>query len=193
MLFRSVRTIAELITAAKNNPGKITSASAGMGSSSHLTTEMLNVAAKIKLLHVPFKGAGAAILDVLGGHTDLSFVVPGSVMAQIQAGTLIPLALTGKKPFALLPTVPTFAAIGLPAVDPESFRFIAAPGGLPANVNQRLTSALRTAMSAADFKSRLIDNGFDPEFQTDKEARAFVVRERHKWRQAVKDSGAKAN
>ncbi len=188
-----VRTLTELIAMAKANPGKITSASAGIGSSSHLTTEMLNTAAKIKLLHVPFKGAGAALLDVLGGHTDVSFVVPGAVLPQIQAGALIPLAITGKKPFAQLPNVPTFGAAGLPSVNPESFRFIAAPAGLPAAVNKKLTTALGTAMNVAEFKTRLMDNGFDPEFQTDKEAREFVSREIRKWRQAVKESGAKAN
>jgi len=188
-----VRTIQELISAAKSNPGRIKAASAGVGSSSHLTIEMLNTAAKIKLLHVPYKGAGAAIQDILGGHADLTFAVAGSVIAQIQAGTMTALAVTGKKPSALLPNVPTFAAAGLPEVDPEAFRFIAAPARIPANVNQRLTAALTTTMASQELRTRLIDNGFDPEFQTGKEARDFVVREIRKWRQAVKDSGAKAN
>jgi tripartite-type tricarboxylate transporter receptor subunit TctC len=188
-----VRTIQELIAAAKANPDKIRAASAGIGSSSHLTTEMLNTAAKIKLLHVPYKGAGAAIQDILGGHADLTFAVAGSVLPQIQAGTMIPLAVTGKKPSALLPNVPTFAAAGFPEVNPEAFRFIAAPGGIPAAVNQRLTAALTTTMASEELRTRLINNGFDPEFQTGKEARDFVVREIRKWRQAVKDSGAKAN
>jgi tripartite-type tricarboxylate transporter receptor subunit TctC len=186
-----VRTLQELITAAKNNPGKITSASAGMGSSSHLTTEMLKSAAKIDLLHVPYKGAGAAIVDVLGGHADLSFVVPGAVMPQIQAGTLIPLAITGKKSPANLPNVPTFASAGLPSVNPEAFRFITAPGGLPPSIHKKLGAALGTVMAAQDLKTRLVENGFDPEFLTDAEARVFVVREIRKWRQAVKDAGAK--
>ena len=188
-----VRTIQELIAAAKANPGRIRAASAGVGSSSHLTTEMLNAAAKIKLLHVPYKGAGAAIQDILGGHVDLTFAVAGSVMPQIQAGTMIALAVTGKKPSALLPNVPTFAAVGLPEVNPEAFRFIAAPASIPAPVNQRLTAALTTIMASQELRTRLTDNGFDPEFHTGKAARDFVVREINKWRQAVKDSGVKPN
>jgi tripartite-type tricarboxylate transporter receptor subunit TctC len=188
-----VRTLQELIAAAKTNPGRIKAASAGIGSSSHLTIEMLNTAAKIKLLHVPYKGAGAAIQDILGGHADLTFAVAGSVIAQIQAGTMIALAVSGKKPSALLPNVPTFAAAGFPEVNPEAFRFVAAPAGLPASVNQRLTAALTTIMDSQELRTRLIDNGFDPEFQTGKVARDFVVREIRKWRLAVKDSGAKAN
>ncbi len=188
-----VRTIQELIAAARASPGKIKGASAGVGSSSHLTLAMLNTAAKINMLHVPYKGAGAAILDILGGHTDVTFVVPGSVMPQIQSGALIPLALTGKKPFALLPNVPTFAAIGLAEVNPEAFRFIVAPAGIPPATNKRLVDVLTKVMSVPEFRTRLADNGFDPEFQTGNDARVFVSREITKWRQAVKDSGAKAN
>ena len=187
-----VRTLQDLIAAAKANPGSIKAASAGIGSSSHLTTEMLNSAARIRLLHVPYKGAGAAIQDMLGGHTDLTFAVAASVIAQIQAGTLVPLAVTGK-PSVLLPNVPTFTAAGFPAVNPEAFRFIAAPGGIPAAVNQRLTTALSKIMASEELRTRLVNNGFDPEFQTGKEARDFVVREIRKWRLAVKDSGAKPN
>ncbi len=187
------RTLTELIAAAKANPGKIKAASAGVGSSSHLTIAMLNAAAKIDLLHIPYKGAGAAIQEMLGGHTDLTFAVAGSVITQIQAGTLVPLAVTGKKPSALLPDVTTFAAAGLPEVNPEAFRFIGAPAGLQAPVNQKLTASLTTIMAVPELRTRLVDNGFDPEFQTGKEARDFVVREINKWRQAVKISGAKAN
>ena len=188
-----VRTLPELIAAAKANPGRIKAASAGVGSSSHLTIEMLNTAAKVKLLHVPYKGAGAAIQDMLGGHADLTFAVAGSVIAQIQAGTLVPLAVTGKKPSALLPNVPTFAAAGFPEVNPEAFRFVAAPAGIPASVNQKLTAALTSIIALPELRTRLVDNGFDPEFHTGKDARDFVLREIRKWRQAVKDSGAKAN
>ncbi len=188
-----VRTLPDLIAAARANPGRIKAASAGIGSSSHLTIEMLSAAAKIKMLHVPYKGAGAAIQDLLGGHADLTFAVAGSVLPQLQAGTLIALAVSGKKPSALLPNVQTFAAAGLPEVNPEAFRFIGAPAGLPAPVNERLTAALTTTMASPELRTRLVDNGFDPEFQTGTAARDFVTREIRKWRQAVKDSGVKPN
>jgi tripartite-type tricarboxylate transporter receptor subunit TctC len=187
-----VSNLQELIAAAKANPNSIKAASAGVGSSSHLTTEMLNSAAKIRLLHVPYKGAGAAIQDMLGGHADLTFAVAGSVIAQIQAGTLVPLAVTGKTS-VLLPNTPTFSQAGFPEVNPEAFRFVVAPVGIPAAINQRLTSALSTIMAEPELRKRLVDNGFDPEFRTGKEAREFVLREIRKWRQAVKNSGVKAN
>ena len=188
-----VRTLQELIAAAKKNPGKITFGSAGVGSSSHLSSEMFKTAAKIDLLHVPYKGAGASLIEVIGGHADLTIAVPGALLPQIQAGTLVPLAITGKKPSPLLPNVPTFAAAGFPSVNPESFRFMIAPAGLPAAVQAALGKALGVALSHADLQARLTENGFDPERLTDREARAFVLREIQKWRQAVKDSGAKNN
>ena len=187
-----VRTLQDLIAAAKANPGSIKAASAGVGSNSHLTIEMLNSATKIRLLHVPYKGAGAAIQDMLGGHADLTFAVAGSVIGQIQSGAFVGLAVTGKSS-TLLPNVPTFAAAGFPTVNPEAFRFIIAPAGISLAVNQKLTSALSTIMGEPELRKRLVDNGFDPEFRTGKDAREFVVREIRKWRQAVKDSGAKAN
>jgi tripartite-type tricarboxylate transporter receptor subunit TctC len=187
-----VRNLQELIAAAKANPGKIRAGSAGVGSSSHLTIEMFNASAKIKLLHVPYKGAGAAIQDILGGHCDLTFAVAGSVISQIQAGTMIALGVTGKKPSSLLPNVTTFAAAGFPDVNPEAFRFVVAPAGISPAVNQKLTSALSTIMESQELRTRLVDNGFDPEFQTGKDARQFVLREIAKWRKAVKESGTRA-
>ncbi len=188
-----VRTLQELIAAAKKNPGKITIGSAGIGSSSHLSSEMFKTAAKIDLLHVPYKGAGASLIEVIGGHADLTIAVPGALLQQIQAGTLVPLAITGKKPSPLLPNVPTFAAAGFPSVNPESFRFLIAPAGLPAAVQTALGKALGVALAAPDLQVRLTENGFDAERLTGNEARAFVAREIQKWRQAVKDSGAKNN
>lgn len=186
-----VRTLQELIAAARKNPGKIKSGSAGVGSSSHLTTEMFKTAAKIDLLHVPYKGAGAAIVDVLAGHADLTFVVPGSVAQHLQAGTMIPLAIASKKPSPLLPDVPTFGMAGLPSVNPEAFRFIGAPAGLAPGAHKKLVEMLTKVMSMPDLQKRLVDNAFDPEFLTGNEARAFVVKELRKWQQAVKDAGVK--
>jgi tripartite-type tricarboxylate transporter receptor subunit TctC len=186
-----VRTVQELLALAKRQPGKITFGSAGVGSSSHLTAQMLMTAAQINLLHIPFKGAGAAIVDVLGGHTDLTSVVPGSVMPQIQAGTLIPLVITGKASHPTLPSVPTYESVGLGAVNPGAFRFLVAPAGLPAAIQKKLAATMRTVLEPPEFRKRLFDNGFDIELLVDAEARAYIVQEIRKWRQAVKDAGAK--
>ncbi len=186
-----VRTVQELVALAKRQPGKITFGSAGVGSSSHLTAQMFMTAAQIELLHIPFKGAGASIVDVLGGHTDLTSVVPGTVMPHIKSGAMIPLVITGKNPYHMLPTVPTFASVGLAAVNPGQFRFLAAPAGLPAAIRKKLADTMRAVMEPQEFRTRLMDNGFEPELLLEADARAYVVQEIRKWRQAVKDAGLK--
>jgi tripartite-type tricarboxylate transporter receptor subunit TctC len=127
---------------------------------------------------------------VLGGHVDLTTAVPGSVMPHLKSGAMIPLVITGKQPYHLLPNVPTFASVGLESVNPGAFRFMAAPAGVPAALEKKLIATIRAVMEPQDFRTRLIDNGFDPELLTDAEARAYIVQEMRKWRQAVKDAGA---
>jgi tripartite-type tricarboxylate transporter receptor subunit TctC len=186
-----VRSVQELIALAKKQPGKISFGSAGVGSSGHLTLAMFTTAAQIDILHIPYKGAGAAIVDVLGGHTDLSSVVPGSVVQHLKSGAMIPLVITGKQPYHLLPNVPTFASVGLESVNPGAFRFLAAPAGVPPAVMKRLVGAMRTGMASQEFRTRLVDNGFDPELLTEGEARTYIVQEIRKWRQAIKDAKVK--
>lgn len=186
-----VRTVQDLLALAKRQPGKIKFSSAGMGSSSHLTAQMFMTAAQINLLHIPFKGAGASILDVIGGHSDLTSVVPGTVMQHIQSGALIPLVITGKNPYPTLPAVPTFASVGLGAVNPGAFRFLAAPAGVPIAIQKKLAATMRTAMAPTEFRARLAENGFDAELLLEADARAYVAQEIRKWRQAVKEAGLK--
>ena len=187
-----VRTIQEFVALARANPGKIRFASAGVGTSSHLNGEMLRAAAKIEYIHVPFKGAGQAIVDVMGGHTDFTWVVPGSVKQFLQAGTLVPLAVN--RPSPNLPDVPTFASVGLGAVDPSGFRFVAAPAALPAPILKKLIATLRAVMDTPDLQARLADNDFDlGTFMPYPEARGYIEKQWAKWRAAVKSSGAKAN
>jgi len=188
-----IRTIEELIAAAKKNPGKITAGNAGAGSANHLGMEMLMLAAKIELLHVPFKGNGEAITSVIAGHTDLISTSPVAVMQHIKAGTLVPLAISGKQPHPALPGVPTYDGAGLSAARPESFRFVAAPRDLPPANEKKLAAALAAAMSAPDVQSRLAGNGFDAEFSTGTGARAYIVRAMQLYGEAVKKAGVKVD
>ena len=155
--------------------------------------EMFMAAAKINLAHVPFKGAGASIVDVLGGHTDITFSVPGSVNHHIKAGTLIPLGVTGSRPSRALPAIPTFGSIGLGSVDPGTFRLGTAPAGLPAAIRNRLVAALRTAMDTPLVQSRLAEGGYEPAFIPYPDALGYIEKELGKWRQAVKDAATKRN
>jgi tripartite-type tricarboxylate transporter receptor subunit TctC len=186
-----VRTIQELLALAKASPGKIRAASAGVGSSSHLTQEMLKTAAKIEMTHVPYKGAGAAVIDVVGGHADVTFVVPGTVKQHLQSGSLVALAVN--RPSPNVPSVPTFASVGLASVDPGNFRFMAAPAALPAPLLNKLIATMRTVLETPELQTRLKDNDYDPTFLPHPESRRYIEKEWAKWQTAVKSAGAKAN
>ena len=188
-----VRTVPELVALAKSKPGQIKLASSGPGTAGYLTGEMFMAAAKIKLAHVPFKGGGASVIDVLGGHTDVTFATPGSVNHHIQAGTLVPLGVTGSRPSRALPAIPTFDKVGLSSVDPGTFRFVTAPAALPAAIWSKLIVALRTAMDTPLVQTRLAEGGFDPAFIPHPESRAYIETEMRKWREAVKHAGVKPN
>jgi tripartite-type tricarboxylate transporter receptor subunit TctC len=188
-----VKTIPQLVALAKSKPGHIKLASSGPGTAGYLTGEMFMTAAKINLAHVPFKGGGAAIVDVLGGHTDVVFSVPGSVNHHIQAGALIPLGVTGSRPSRALPAIPTFGSIGLATVDPGTFRFVVAPAGLPDAIRNKLIAALRATMDTPLVQTRLAEGGYEPAFIPYPDALAYIETELRKWRQAVKDAGAKRN
>ena len=188
-----VKTVPELVALAKSKPGRIKLASSGPGTAGYLTGEMFMAAAKINLAHVPFKGGGAAVIDVLGGHTDVTFATPGSVNHHIQAGTLVPLGVTGSRPSRALPHIPTFDKVGLSSVDPGTFRFVTAPAALPAAIWRRLIVALRTAMDTPLVQTRLAEGGFDPAFIPHPESRVYIETEMRKWREAVKHAGVKPN
>jgi tripartite-type tricarboxylate transporter receptor subunit TctC len=185
------KSVAELIQHAKANPGKLTFGSAGPNSSSHLTGEMLNLAAGVSIRHVPFKGAGAAIIDVVGGHIDVTFLVPGSALPHVKAGSIRALATSGTKRTATLPDVPTFESLGYPSVNPGNFRFLVSPAGVPRAVQNRLVGAMEKIAQMPDLATRMADNGFDPAFIGPPGAREYVLAEMQKWRKVTQDPALK--
>lgn len=187
------KSLNELIAYAKQNPGKLTFGSAGPNSAGHLTGEMFKAAAGINVRHVPFKGAGAAIIDLLGGHIDITFAVPGSIAQYVQAGTLRPLAITGSKPSPTLPSVPTFASLGLASVNPGSFRFLAGPAAMPRAVQQRLIAAMEKLARMPELAKRMAENGYEPVFIGPPASREYVFAEVQKWRKVMKESALTVN
>ena len=187
-----VKTLEDLIKMAKANPGKLNFGSAGPNSSGHLTGEMFNAAAGVNIRHVPFKGAGAAITDLIGGHIDLTYVVPGSVIAHVKSGAMRPLAVSGAKRTQTFPDVPTFESLGLPSVNPGNFRFLVAPAGVPRPVQARIVAALEKIAPMQDLAARLADNGYDPAFIGPPAARDYVIKEIGKWKKVTGEMGLKA-
>ena len=187
------KTLNELIAFAKNNPGKLTYGSAGPNSAGHLTGEMFKAAAGIDVTHVPFKGAGAAITDLLGGHIDITYATPGSIASHVQGGTLRPLAITGNKRSPTLPTVPTFESLGLASVNPGSFRFLAGPAAMPRVVQNRLLAAMEKLARMPDLATRMAELGYDPTFIGPPGSRNYVLAEMRKWRNVMQGSAVKVN
>ncbi len=187
------KNLTELIAYAKNNPGKLTYGSAGQNSSANLTGEMFKAAAGINITHVPFKGAGAAITDLLGGHIDITYATPGSVAAHAQAGTLRVLATTGSKRTPTLPNVPTFESLGLPGVNPGNFRFLAGPAAMPRAAQNRLIAAMEKLALMADLATRMNELGYDPTYIGPPGSRDYVLAEMRKWRKVMQESNLKVS
>jgi tripartite-type tricarboxylate transporter receptor subunit TctC len=187
----AAKTLPELVAFAKTNPAKLTFGSAGTNSSGHLTGEMFNAAAGVKVTHVPFKGAGAALVDLLGGHIDVAYVTPSSIVTHVQTGAVRALAITGARRAATLPNVPTFDSLGLPAVNPGNFRFLAGPSALSRPIQARLVTAMEKLAQMPDLAARLAENGYDPTFIGPPAAREYMAAEFVKWRKVTQQPGMK--
>ncbi|MDB5873737.1 MAG: tripartite tricarboxylate transporter substrate binding protein [Ramlibacter sp.] len=187
------RTVAELVAQAKANPDQLSFASAGAGTVIHLHGETFKTAAGIKLLHVPYKGAGPATTDLLGGQVDMMFTLPGLVTQQVQTGVLAPIAVTGNKRSPLFPNVPSFAEAGYPNVDAVSLWVVAAPKGLPKEVHDKLVNAIVKAMDGPEMQAKLAENAFERNVVAAPQANVFLEQQMAKFGAAVKASGATAN
>ncbi|WP_245185652.1 tripartite tricarboxylate transporter substrate binding protein [Falsiroseomonas frigidaquae] len=157
-----MRTLQELVTQAKAQPGRFSYASGGNGASTHLAGELLKLVAGIDLVHVPYRGTGPATTDVVAGHVPLMFNGISAARPHVDSGRLRALAVTGPQRAAALPDVPTFAEAGLPDVTASTYWGALAPAGVPAPIVARLSEAFRVAVTHPDVQDRLRSLGFDP-------------------------------
>ncbi len=186
-----VKSIAELIAYAKANPGKLNYASAGSGSGIHLGTEYFLSMAGIHITHIPYKGTGPALNDLVGGHVAIYFSSMPSAIGLVKAGKVRALAVTGPKRSPIFPDLPTVAEAGLPGYDAVLHYGIVAPAGTPRAVIDKLNAALRAAVMSDDVKTKMAADGTEPLASTPDEYTADIDREEHKWSAIVKKSGAK--
>ncbi len=183
------KTIAELIAYAKANPGKANFGSAGAGTASHITGEYFAASAGVKLVHIPYKGTGPALTDLLGGHIPMAFAPIPASHTNVAAGTLRALGVTSPTRSGLLPDVPTIAESGLPGFDASLYYGLAAPAGTPRPIIDRLNKALRDALASDEVKKQLGNDGTEitpgsPEDYADR-----IDKDEKKWAQLVKASG----
>ena len=184
------KTFAEFITLAKANPGKYAHASSGSGSSGHLAMKMLELAAGISLVHVPYKGGGPAITDTIAGQVPVLFINQDNALPQVQAGKLRALAVASLERNPAYPTVPTIAESGYSGFSAVSWFGLSAPAGTPKEVIQKLNEATAKAMNLPEMKQRLQAQGFVVVAGTQQQFAEFVLAEIAKWSIAAKVSGA---
>jgi tripartite-type tricarboxylate transporter receptor subunit TctC len=187
------KSVQDVIAAAKAKPGSISFASAGNGTSQHLSGELFKSLAGIQMEHVPYKGSGPAIQDVMAGHVPLMFDTTVVAAPHIQSGKVRALAVTSTKRVGSLPNVPTMAESGVKGYEIVSWQGIFAPAGTPKEVVQRLNAEVVKILAMPDVRERLAGLGLDPVGNTPDEFAAFQKGEIAKWAKVVKEAKISAD
>jgi tripartite-type tricarboxylate transporter receptor subunit TctC len=180
--------LAALLSQARANPGKVAYGTAGIGSTHHLAGELLASMSKTDLLHVPYRGDSASLTALLAGDIPVIIAPPTAVMANIRAGKLRAIAVTGPARWPGLPEVPTVAEQGVPGYDVRSWAGLMAPAGTPRAVIERLNAELLKALQVPSVRTRLEEMGGEARGSTPEEMRAMVAAETQKWTQVVADA-----
>jgi tripartite-type tricarboxylate transporter receptor subunit TctC len=183
------KTVAELIAYAKANPGKVNFGSAGAGTASHITGEYFARAAGITLVHIPYKGTGPALTDLLGGHIPMAFAPIPASHPNVTAGKLRALAVTSITRSGLLPDVPTMIEAGLPGFDASLYYGLAAPAGTPRPIIDKLNKVLREALGSDEVKKQLGNDGTEITPGTPENYADFIDKDEKKWSQLLKVAG----
>ena len=184
-------SVKELVDYAKRNPGKISYASSGTGSSDHLTAELFKQMSGTFGVHIPYRGGAAVVTDLLGGQVEASFQNMGNVATQIRAGKIRALAVTANSRAAALPDVPTMAEAGYPGLIVTSWQAAAAPAKTPREVVARLNDAMVKALRSPDVRDRLTAIGFDVVASTPEQFGQFMKNEVERWTRVVQRGGIK--
>lgn len=179
------KNVADVLAYHKAHPGKMSFASAGNGSSDHLTAELFWQETKTTGLHIPYKGGAPAMSDLLGGQVDATFMNINTGLPNIKAGKLRALAITSSKRSPLLPEVPTMDELGYKGVTVTSWQAVAAPHGLPADIKSKLHAAIVAALNDPAVKPKLLDLGFEIVANTPEQFTAFQAAEFARWKKVI--------
>jgi tripartite-type tricarboxylate transporter receptor subunit TctC len=187
------RSVREFITVARARPGEITFGSSGSGTSPHLSGELFKVMTKTNLVHVPYKGGGPAVIDLMGGHIQAMFSTLPSSLPQIRAGRLRALGVTSERRFAGTPEIPTIAESGVPGYAISGWTGMFVPAGTPKEAVNRLYADTAKILGAPKTKELFLGQGAEPGNKPPAEFAAFVESEIVKWKKVVEFSGARAD
>jgi tripartite-type tricarboxylate transporter receptor subunit TctC len=183
------KSVKELIALAKSRPGELSFASAGIGSSNHLSGELFRITAHINIVHVPYKGGGAAVVDLIAGHVSMYFGTTPSTVPHVRTGKLRGLAVTTAKRSQATPDVPTIAEAGLPTFEQSAWHGLFAPAATPQAVIARLNNDVLRVLRSPDFVERLAAQGVDTIGNTPTEFAAFIKQDIEKYAKLVKAAG----
>lgn len=186
-----VKTVKEFVAYVKANPGKTSFGSAGQGTGVHLAAEQFRAQAGLDMIHIPYKGTGQAITELVGGQTTTLFSTQTGAKPMTDAGRLRALAITSPRRSTVMPDVPTFAEAGFPGVDAVSINGLIAPAGTPADFVQRVNAAVNRALKTRALQDKLTEQGFTLAGGTPDEFAAWIRTEIPKWSKVVKDAGLK--
>jgi tripartite-type tricarboxylate transporter receptor subunit TctC len=186
------RTVPELIEQAKKNPGKISYASAGNGTSQHLAGELFKKMAGVNLLHVPYRGGAPAIQDIVAGNCDVMFGNMPEFLGQISGKNLIPIAFGSPRQSPMFPDLPLISQF-VPGYSVVNWFAVFGPRGLPADLVELWNKALRAAVAKADVQKRFVDNGMDTIIGSPADLKAIIVADRKKWAEVIQEAGMRAD
>ncbi len=188
-----IHSVKELIAYAKANPGKLNFASSGNGTAGHLAGEMLRLRAGINIVHVPYKGTGQAMTDLLGGQVSLIFDQPISSLPYAKSGKLRVLGVAALQRLKSLPDVPTFVESGVPGFDPVAWTGLCAAKGTPVNVVARLQREVAQVLQQPEISQRLSQDGMEVVGSTSDKFREFLVLDKRKWAGVIKEANVTLN
>ncbi len=187
-----VKSVKELIALAKRRPGQLNYASSGVGLAAHLAGELFNSMAGVNMVHVPYKGAGPALADLIGGQTQVMFATATSVIPQIKAGKLRALATTAPKRSIGFEDLPTVSEAGVAGFDATSWHGIVVPTGTPRPIVDQISAAVNTALKNPDLREKFLTAGAEPVGGTPEQFAAYIKGEVPRWVEVIRQSGAKA-
>lgn len=186
-----VKSVKDLVAMAKARPGKLTYGTSSHGGPTHLLAELFNTEAGIRTLHVPYKGGGPAVVDLMGGHIDLFFSNPANVASLIRNGRLRPLAVTGQSRVVAFPDVPTFAEEGLPAITLTNWQGVGGPAGIPKPIIDRIAAEIRKLVAKPETKEILNKMGFEPFYNDPQQTAALLKSDIAKYAKIIRDANIK--
>lgn len=187
----NVNSVKELVALAKSQPGKLNYATSGVGAASHLSVEMFKRMSGADMVHIPYKGAGAATAAVVGGQVQMLFTSTGAAIPHIRSGRLKALGVTTAKRSAVLPEVPTIAESGFPGFQVDGWYALLAPAKTPRAVIDKIYRDVADVLKMPDIAARIRTFGLEPEGQSPQELAAYIGAELKKWGRVIKEAGIK--